>query len=64
METSQQKSMQDAELEHLNENFEASSLSRPQIEPRVMQLTLPKEALDEMAEAERKYREIVERENR
>lgn len=32
--------------------------------PQAVQLQQPKEALDEMAEIERQYRETVERENR
>ena len=64
METSQQENTQEVLQDNLIEGAQEQPVSPSQVIPRVAQLVQPKEALDEIAEAERKYREIVERENR
>lgn len=64
METAQQENTQEVLQDNLLEGAYAQPMSPVTDAPRVVQLVQPKEALDEMAEAERKYREIVERENR
>lgn len=64
METAQQENTQEVLQDNLLEGNYAQPTSPVTDAPHVVQLVQPKEALDEMAEAERKYREIVERENR
>lgn len=64
METAQQENTQEVLQDSLLEGNYAQSTSPVTDAPRVVQLVRPKEALDEMAEAERKYREIIEQENR
>lgn len=64
METVQQENTQEVLQDNLLEGNYAQPTSPVTDAPRVAQLVQPKEALDEMAEVERKYREIVERENR
>ena len=64
METIQQENTQEVLQDNLLEGNYAQHMSSAADAPRVVQLVQPKEALDEMAEIERKYREIVERENR
>lgn len=64
--------METAQQENTQEVLQNSPLEGNYAQPtppvtdaqRVIQLAQSKEALDEMAEAERKYREIVEQENR
>ena len=63
METAQQENTQEALQDNLLKGNYAQPTSLVTDAPRAVQLVQPKEALDEMAEAERKYREIVEREN-
>ena len=63
METSQQENTQEVLQGNLIEGTQQQPVSPAQVVPRVVQLVQPKEALDEIAETERKYREIVEREN-
>lgn len=64
METSQQENTQEVLQGNLIEGAQNQAVSPASVTPRVVQLVQPQEALDEIAEAERKYREIVERENR
>lgn len=64
METAQQENTQEVLQDNLLEGNYAQPTSPVTDAPRVVQLVQPEEALDEMAETERKYREIVERENR
>ena len=63
METAQQENTQEVLQDNLLKGNYAQPISHVADASRVVQLVQPKEALDKMAEAERKYREIVEREN-
>ena len=57
--------MKNIEQENLLEGAQPVTLSEETTEtPQVVQLVQPKEAIDDMAEIERQYRETIERENR
>ena len=64
METAQQENTKEVLQDSLLEGSYTQPTSPAADAPRAVQLVQPKEALDEMAEAKRKYREIVEQENR
>ena len=64
MEIAQQENTQEVLQDSPLEGNYAQPTSPVTDAQRVIQLAQPKEALDKMAEAERKYREIVEQENR
>lgn len=64
METAKQENTQEVLQDSLLEGNYAQPTPPVTDASRAVQLVQPKEALDEMAEAERKYREIVEQENR
>ena len=62
MENIEQKVQQE---NNLLEGAQPVALSEETTEmPQAVQLTQPKEAIDNMAEIERQYRETIERENR
>ena len=60
MRTFEQENTQEVQQENTLSS-EIEELSQP---PRVTQLVQPKEALDEIAEIEKQYRETVEKMNR
>lgn len=66
MENIEQENTQEVQQENnLLEGTQPVALSEETTEmPRVVQLVQPKEAIDNMAEIERQYRETIERENR
>ena len=66
MENIEQENTQEVQQENnLLEGAQPVALSEETTEmPQAVQLVLPKKAIDNIAEIERRYRETVERENR
>lgn len=66
MENIEQENTQEVQRENnLLEGAQPVALSEETTEmPQAVQLVRPKEAIDNMAEIERQYRETIERENR
>lgn len=66
MENIEQENTQEVQQENnLLEGAQSVALSEETTEmPQAIQLIQPKEAIDNMAEIERQYRETIERENR
>jgi hypothetical protein len=66
MENIEQENTQEVQQENnLLEGAQPVALSEETTEmPQAVQLVQPKEAIDNMAEIERQYRETIERENR
>lgn len=64
MENIKQENTQEAQQENLLGGKIIAEQAQIEERPQVIQLVLPKEAEDEIAELERQYREIIERENK
>lgn len=64
MENIEQENTQEAQQENLLGGEVIAEQAQTEEQPQAIQLVLPKEAEDEIAELERQYRETVERENK
>ena len=64
MENIEQENTQEVQQENLLEGEVIAEQAQTEEQPQAIQLVLPKEAEDEIAELERQYRETVERENK
>lgn len=64
MENIEQENTQEVQQENLLEGEVIAEQAQTEERPQAIQLVLPKEAKDEIAELERQYRETVERENK
>ena len=61
----QENTQENTQKNNLLEGVQSVALSEETTEmPQAVQLIQPKEAIDNMAEIERQYRETIERENR
>lgn len=64
MENIEQENTQEVQQENLLGGEVLAEQTQTEEQPQAIQLVLPKEAEDEIAELERQYRETVERENK
>lgn len=64
MENIEQENTQEVQQENLLGGEVIAEQAQTEEQPQAIQLVLPKEAEDEIAELERQYRETVERENK
>lgn len=64
MENIEQENTQEIQQEDLLGGEVIAEQAQTEEQPQAIQLVLPKEAEDEIAELERQYRETVERENK
>lgn len=64
MENIEQENTQEVQQENLLGGEVIAEQAQTEEQPQAIQLVLPKEAEDEIAELERQYRETIERENK
>ena len=64
MENIEQENIQEIQRENLLEDEVIAEQAQTEERPQAIQLVLPKEAEDEIAELEKQYRETIERENK
>lgn len=64
MENIEQENTQEVQQENLLGGEVIAEQAQTEERPQAIQLVQPKEAIDNMAEIERQYRETIERENR
>ena len=64
MENIEQENTQEIQQENLLGGEVIAEQAQTEERPQTIQLVLPKEAKDEIAELERQYRETIERENK
>lgn len=64
MENIEQENTQEVQQENLLGGEVIAEQAQTKEQPQTIQLVQPKEAEDEIAELERQYREIIERENK
>lgn len=64
MENIEQENTQEVQQENSLEGEVIAEQAQTEEQPQAIQLVLPKEAEDEIAELERQYRETIERENK
>ena len=64
MENIEQENTQEVQQENLLGGKVIAEQAQTEEWPQAIQLVQPKEAIDNMAEIERQYRETIERENR
>ena len=64
MENIEQENTQEVQQENLLEGEVIAEQAQTEERPQAIQLVLPKEAEDKIAELERQYRETIERENK